>query len=256
MPEFQGKQQKLSNFFTKLTKRVQVETTGENVADKKEEEIKAVVNVNNIGIIKAPDTENIVKRTLEKGNSSSQPLKRQKTAELKKSGSGAKQGSLISFFKGKSNIQPTKNCSESGNGSTVKSVGIGTLNNVSLKVQESGNTKDTGHTSKYFNSDGKQFVNSDKSGTDSANDTSKPNVGSVVKENTEKTTSAWKNLLGGLGPVPLCKGHNEPCVLRMVKKPGPNKGRQFYTCARGEGLKSNPEARCDFFKWIDVKKKS
>lgn len=34
--------------------------------------------------------------------------------------------------------------------------------------------------------------------------------------------------------VPLCKGHNEPCVSRIVKKAGPNFGRRFYTCARAE----------------------
>lgn len=34
--------------------------------------------------------------------------------------------------------------------------------------------------------------------------------------------------------IPLCKGHKEPCVSRIVKKAGPNFGRRFYTCARAE----------------------
>lgn len=34
--------------------------------------------------------------------------------------------------------------------------------------------------------------------------------------------------------IPLCKGHKEPCVPRVVKKPGPNIGRRFYVCARAE----------------------
>ena len=34
--------------------------------------------------------------------------------------------------------------------------------------------------------------------------------------------------------IPLCEGHREPCVARVVKKPGPNFGRRFYVCARGE----------------------
>ncbi|XP_022841646.1 DNA-(apurinic or apyrimidinic site) lyase 2 isoform X2 [Olea europaea var. sylvestris] len=34
--------------------------------------------------------------------------------------------------------------------------------------------------------------------------------------------------------IPLCKGHKEPCVSRVVKKAGPNLGRQFYVCARAE----------------------
>lgn len=34
--------------------------------------------------------------------------------------------------------------------------------------------------------------------------------------------------------IPLCKGHKEPCVARVVKKQGPNFGRRFYVCARAE----------------------
>ena len=59
----------------------------------------------------------------------------------------------------------------------------------------------------------------------------------------------WKKVLKGPKPAPLCPGHNEECVLRTVKKEGPNLGRQFYCCSRPEGHKSNPEARCNFFKW-------
>ncbi|CAI9110936.1 OLC1v1011046C1 [Oldenlandia corymbosa var. corymbosa] len=44
--------------------------------------------------------------------------------------------------------------------------------------------------------------------------------------------------------IPLCKGHKEPCVTRIVKKAGPNLGRRFYVCARAEGPASNPEANC------------
>lgn len=77
----------------------------------------------------------------------------------------------------------------------------------------------------------------------------------VVNTVTVKSSSAnaWKSLLKGPPPPPLCRGHQQPCVLRTVKKPGPTKGKQFFVCARGEGLSSNPEARCDFFKWVDYK---
>ncbi|XP_060188491.1 DNA-(apurinic or apyrimidinic site) endonuclease 2 isoform X1 [Lycium barbarum] len=54
--------------------------------------------------------------------------------------------------------------------------------------------------------------------------------------------------------VPLCKGHQEPCVPRVVKKAGPNLGRRFYVCARAEGPSSNPEANCGYFKWAAVLK--
>ncbi len=70
-----------------------------------------------------------------------------------------------------------------------------------------------------------------------------------------QTAGAWKNLLRGPPPAPLCKGHKEPCVLRTVKKDSLNKGRQFYVCTKPEGPKSNPESRCDHFEWVEKKKK-
>ncbi|KAK3024459.1 hypothetical protein RJ639_042991 [Escallonia herrerae] len=55
--------------------------------------------------------------------------------------------------------------------------------------------------------------------------------------------------------IPLCKGHGESCVSRIVKKEGPNSGRRFYVCARAEGPASNPEANCGYFKWADLRSK-
>lgn len=65
--------------------------------------------------------------------------------------------------------------------------------------------------------------------------------------------SAWRNMLTGPRPPPLCKGHKEPCVERTVKKKGPNFSRKFFACARGDGSKTDPRARCDHFEWA-VKK--
>ena len=59
----------------------------------------------------------------------------------------------------------------------------------------------------------------------------------------------WKSILKGPEPPPLCEGHKEECVLRTVKKQGPNLGRQFYCCARPEGRTNDKEARCKTFKW-------
>lgn len=72
------------------------------------------------------------------------------------------------------------------------------------------------------------------------------NVSSEVAD----STSLWRNLLRGPGPPPLCTGHNQPCVLKTVKRSGPTRGRQFYMCAKPEGFKTDPNARCSFFKWI------
>ena len=45
-----------------------------------------------------------------------------------------------------------------------------------------------------------------------------------------------------------CPGHDEPCDERTVKKDGPNKGRQFFTCRR-----SQTDNSCGFFQWkVDI----
>ncbi|CAH1782528.1 unnamed protein product [Owenia fusiformis] len=80
------------------------------------------------------------------------------------------------------------------------------------------------------------------------------NAQSMPSEIPVAAQASWKALFRGPPPAPLCKGHKEKCVLRTVKKDSLNKGRQFYCCARPEGHKSNPEARCDTFEWIDKKK--
>ena len=45
---------------------------------------------------------------------------------------------------------------------------------------------------------------------------------------------------------PMCTGHRLECVVRTVKKAGPNKGRKFFSCA------CTPELSCNFFKWQDA----
>lgn len=66
----------------------------------------------------------------------------------------------------------------------------------------------------------------------------------------------WVGIFGGHGTrkAPLCSGHNEACVLRKVKKQGPNKDREFWVCPRPVGSKSDPQARCDYFKWDKARK--
>ncbi|KAK7820820.1 hypothetical protein U0070_024778 [Myodes glareolus] len=46
--------------------------------------------------------------------------------------------------------------------------------------------------------------------------------------------------------TPRCKKHNRLCVLRVVRKDGENKGRQFYACPLPR------EAQCGFFEWADL----
>ncbi|KAB1257572.1 Endonuclease 8-like 3 [Camelus dromedarius] len=47
---------------------------------------------------------------------------------------------------------------------------------------------------------------------------------------------------------PRCRGHGRPCILRVVRKDGENKGRHFYACPLPR------EAQCGFFevRWADL----
>ncbi|XP_032185306.1 endonuclease 8-like 3 [Mustela erminea] len=45
---------------------------------------------------------------------------------------------------------------------------------------------------------------------------------------------------------PRCSKHSRRCVLRVVRKDGENKGRQFYACPLPR------EAQCGFFQWADL----
>lgn len=59
---------------------------------------------------------------------------------------------------------------------------------------------------------------------------------------------AWQRIADSMKP-PNCRGHNEPSVIRTVKKKGPNNGRNFYVCARPNG--PSPVGRCNFFQWAN-----
>ncbi|XP_038604227.1 DNA-(apurinic or apyrimidinic site) endonuclease 2 [Tachyglossus aculeatus] len=78
-------------------------------------------------------------------------------------------------------------------------------------------------------------------------------VETAPAEPKEGQAAFWKSVFKGPPPPPHCKGHSEPCVMRTVKKAGPNYGRQFYVCARPVGHATNPAARCDFFLWVPKK---
>jgi len=69
-------------------------------------------------------------------------------------------------------------------------------------------------------------------------------------------------------PPPLCTVHREPSKEFRVNKPGPNKGKTFYLCARpvGPGYdKGRHERRreevdhqykCNFFMWASDAKRA
>lgn len=58
---------------------------------------------------------------------------------------------------------------------------------------------------------------------------------SPEKEKSGVAMLEWRRIQQVMqNSIPLCKGHKETCVARVVKKQGPNNGRRFYVCARAE----------------------
>ncbi|GAB1598145.1 DNA-(apurinic or apyrimidinic site) lyase 2-like [Argonauta hians] len=231
MPEFAGKQQKLSMFFTKSHTK-----PSENVSDK-----------SNIA------KQSTVIESKEKQKVSSQSLKRQGSQNLvlhtKKIKSCTenkpKQINLMGFF-------------------NKKSLSSGKLEQDSLEQKTVQNSiKTILDDSKFNSSSGSQekttapCVLSDLETSRDVEDSSlgRSKVKSTAQGTPNSQALAWKTLLKGPPPAPLCSGHNEACILRTVKKAGPTQGRQFFTCARPDGASNNLEARCNFFKWVkDLKK--
>ena len=66
-----------------------------------------------------------------------------------------------------------------------------------------------------------------------SHDQDEPNTCSSEKKSV--ALQEWQRIQQMMqNSIPLCKGHKEPCVARVVKKQGPNLGRRFYVCARAE----------------------
>ncbi|CAL5197486.1 unnamed protein product [Lathyrus oleraceus] len=83
------------------------------------------------------------------------------------------------------------------------------------------------------------------------------NDSSRKEEKSNVASQEWQRIQKMMqNSIPLCKGHKEPCIARVVKKQGANFGRRFYVCARAEGPASNPEANCGYFKWATSKSKN
>ncbi|XP_062991396.1 endonuclease 8-like 3 [Elgaria multicarinata webbii] len=79
-------------------------------------------------------------------------------------------------------------------------------------------------------------------------DYSSSSVGTIVENLTSRAPP--DNVTDGSCTLnagsPRCSKHSRFCVLRVVRKDGENKGRQFYTCPLPR------DARCDYFEWADL----
>ncbi|XP_040009659.1 DNA-(apurinic or apyrimidinic site) lyase 2 isoform X2 [Xiphias gladius] len=243
LPEFAGKQQKLSRFLVKVDQRsVQAEQRGALPGSQEEEERRENLNPFGAGNVSGK------KRVL---TSDSVVPKGKKTKTVKTS--SKPQGSLLSFFKPKlTNVGPP---TEAPVGQCEKPPDLDEMSPTqnSLKVS-SVTDKVPEHTAPLFDGSKQMCTSGTTEKYDKQMKAKHSTAQSTVgRSNANKGASFvfWKSVLHGPPPPPSCKVHGEPCVLRTVKKEGPNMGKQFFVCARPQGHASNPEARCSFFAWVD-----
>ena len=68
----------------------------------------------------------------------------------------------------------------------------------------------------------------------------KGNDGSLEREKNNVALLEWQRIQQLMrNSIPVCKGHKEPCVARIVKKPGPTFGHRFFVCSRAEVFSLN-----------------
>lgn len=247
LPEFAGKQQKLSRFLVKVDqKSVQCEQRDALPGSQEEEERGENLNPFRAGIVSGK------KRLL---TSDTVVPKGKKTKTVKTS--SKPQGSLLSFFKPKlTNVVPSTEAAVRQCEKTLDDVTSSQNSQAASTTSEdvSSVTSSPEDTELVFDGSPRLCTSS----TTEENDkqvktkhlTPQPSVG---RSEAKKGSSLvfWKTVLHGPPPPPACKVHGEPCVLRTVKKEGPNMGKQFFVCARPQGHASNPEARCNFFAWVE-----
>ena len=69
-----------------------------------------------------------------------------------------------------------------------------------------------------------------------------------------EAAASWQALFQRVNErIPACK-HGEPCKKQTTRKAGSNQGRQFWSCQRPEGPRTNREANCGFFQWYSEEK--
>lgn len=229
LPEFAGRQQKLSRFFVKVD-QIPVWSQQKDDLPGSQDDAERRENLNPL------QSENVKKRTLLQDSDAPKGKKTKMKSDAKSS--LKPQGSLLSFFKPKlTNVLPPTEASVRShiileNSQTASP----TRENVSFADRSAEATEvDCGSTSQA-----EEPKHSHPQAT----------VGATEAKKGESLVF-WKSVFRGPPLAPSCKVHGEPCVLRTVKKEGPNVGKQFFVCARPQGHASNPEARCNFFEWVD-----
>ncbi|KAI5094984.1 DNA-(apurinic or apyrimidinic site) lyase 2 [Silurus meridionalis] len=252
MPEFMGKQQKLLRFLVKVSDQHNGVQNSERPLPGSQEagEIRENVNPSATGV----SSEN--KRPSERLPESSTFKKSKLSKKTTKP-----QGSLLTFFKPKLSpvVSSSQSLSSAGNSKTaLKTDGI------TPEIHENtGNSNSCSATQSLLTDTRTEAIVNDEISNFGLTNNKKEEccqdpIQNATKPNQENKKGScpdfWKSVLHGPPQPPLCNSHNEPCVLRTVKKPGPNLGKQFFVCARPQGHTSNPQARCNFFAWVEKHK--
>lgn len=237
LPEFAGKQQKLSRFFVKVEQKAAGWEQGDALPGSQEEEEKRE-NLN-----PADDRSLPVNKRPPTSVSLAPKGKKAKVAKT----SPNSQGSLLSFFKPK--LPSSDSHKQTPKKDEVKI--SETCHKKAQSAEESCVARAGDHgvdSSTQITTD--SSVETKQTCVETNNANLKPGVGTTAAKKGASSVF-WKSVLCGPPPPPSCKVHREPCVLRTVKKEGPNMGKQFFVCCRPQGHASNPDARCNFFAWVD-----
>ncbi|XP_071488475.1 DNA-(apurinic or apyrimidinic site) endonuclease 2-like [Diadema antillarum] len=236
MPEFSGKQQKLSSFFQKVSPSKKFELHEKLLASADQQKGGGFMHSAKRG---------------------AQPLNGKPSKKIKTDKKGVKSGNIASFFKQRTpsvgNVVTTSTrvgpdvCHTSAVSCGIDSDAAVLQDSVKTPestdpLHSSRDTREEPGSTCNSTSEPESEAGSHKNATGEASD-------AKVKARSQ-LSSQWRNLLKGPPAAPLCKGHKEPCVLRTVKKAGPNVNKQFFVCRRPEGHKNNPEARCNHFEWV------
>lgn len=258
LPEFAGKQQKLSHFLVKVEPKapLNASVSGDSLPGSQEAGEKQE-NLNPLGAAEGGLGKKRPLGVGGSGGSGAPKGKKTKTTTKTSAKPPAPQGSLLAFFKPKT----------SGGAPVVKASSAPSADDTTptpTPLPPSGQSEPAVQNTHDKDSSATSSTHTSSSASEERNRTTltelaaeRPTAGSTggpptgPKKGASSLPGFWKSVLHGPPPPPPCKGHREPCVLRTVKKEGPNMGRQFFVCCRPQGHASNPEARCNFFSWVD-----
>ncbi|GFR81117.1 DNA-(apurinic or apyrimidinic site) lyase [Elysia marginata] len=274
MPEFRGQQQKLSSFFTKTVVSKEVDSVSlsssqgsvcssqeeVNIINDAKGQLKKSASVpdGNSTRISSPN-----KTSLKRGNSGATNVAAPKSKKVKQT--GPKQISLTSFFAPKTNSsvhsesKPVQN-SSSNTKSEPKKVDKGDTEHDVVCVEDQNFINGSDILAKVCSPSKDKNIQNISNTANIKKEKSFDKACTLATSSQEvksalTSSQSWKTLLCGPAPPPLCPGHKEPCVLKTVRKNGPNKNKQFYSCPRPDGPPGNPQYRCNFFQWLNDRKK-